>query len=101
MLVCAFLCAACTRDRGCSAHPAFPAPSSLSEGIRLQNLGRFAPRDRGHVDNRLAHEISYTDTLSAMPPNATLLRVDVSPLASSSVRVSAFSTTDSVTTIER
>ena len=25
---CAFFCAFCTRDRGCSAHPAFPAPSS-------------------------------------------------------------------------
>jgi len=24
---CAFFCAVCTRDRGCSAHPAFPAPS--------------------------------------------------------------------------
>jgi hypothetical protein len=27
MLVCVFVCARCTRDRGCSAHPAFPAPS--------------------------------------------------------------------------
>src|SRR5215204_7162641 len=27
MLVCAFVCATGTRDRGCSAHPAFPAPS--------------------------------------------------------------------------
>ena len=27
MLVCAFFCATCTRDRGCSVHPAFPAPS--------------------------------------------------------------------------
>jgi hypothetical protein len=27
MLVCAFLCAICTRDRGCSVHPVFPAPS--------------------------------------------------------------------------
>src|SRR5260370_28304958 len=27
MLVCAFLCAYCTRGRGGSAHPAFPAPS--------------------------------------------------------------------------
>ena len=37
MLVCAFLCASCTRDRGCSAHPAFPAPSHR-EGQR-SNLG--------------------------------------------------------------
>src|ERR1700675_18223 len=29
MLVCVFLCTYCTRDRGCSAHPAFPAPSFL------------------------------------------------------------------------
>ena len=29
MLVCAPSCAHCTRDRGCSAHPAFPAPSLL------------------------------------------------------------------------
>src|SRR6185436_14378340 len=34
MLVCAFVCAYCTRDRGCSAHPVFPAPS-LFEGERL------------------------------------------------------------------
>ena len=27
MLVCALPCAHCTRDRGCSKHPAFPAPS--------------------------------------------------------------------------
>src|SRR5260370_396210 len=27
MLVCAFFFARCTRDRGCSKHPAFPAPS--------------------------------------------------------------------------
>src|SRR5882672_9649482 len=27
MLVCAFPSSICTRDRGCSAHPAFPAPS--------------------------------------------------------------------------
>src|ERR1700675_2855421 len=24
---CAFFCAVCTRDRGCSVHPVFPAPS--------------------------------------------------------------------------
>jgi hypothetical protein len=27
MLVCVFLCTFCTRDRGCSVHPVFPAPS--------------------------------------------------------------------------
>ena len=33
----------CTRDRGCSGHPAFPTPS-LGEEIH-QRLGRVAPRD--------------------------------------------------------
>ena len=31
MLVCVLLRAYCTRDRGCSKHPAFPAPSNLRE----------------------------------------------------------------------
>jgi hypothetical protein len=49
MLVCAFFCAYCTRDRGCSAHPAFPAPSVFS-GVKDQaKLGRNAPRDRGRI----------------------------------------------------
>jgi len=30
MLVCVFPCASCTRNRGCSAHPVFPAPSSVT-----------------------------------------------------------------------
>ena len=40
MLVCAFLVRNCTRDRGCSVHPVFPAPSILREGQRtMQNSG--------------------------------------------------------------
>src|SRR6266852_8064364 len=39
MLVCAFLCATCTRDRGCSAHPAFPAPSMI-EGTDRSSKAR-------------------------------------------------------------
>src|SRR5262245_28019873 len=35
MLVCSFLSAIGTRDRGCSAHPAFPAPSPFDEGQRI------------------------------------------------------------------
>src|SRR5882724_10116225 len=45
MLVCAFLCASCTRDRGCSVHPAFPAPSVLKRDNVMQTLGRHAPRE--------------------------------------------------------
>src|SRR6202007_188870 len=46
MLVCAFLCATCTRDRGCSAHPAFPAPSVLQRDNEIENLGQNMPRER-------------------------------------------------------
>jgi hypothetical protein len=42
----------CTRDRGCSAHPAFPAPSfSLRVAIDAK-LGRIAPRERGRTPSR-------------------------------------------------
>src|SRR5215204_6830893 len=34
MLVCSFVCANRTRDRGCSKHPVFPAPSVFEEGKR-------------------------------------------------------------------
>src|SRR5712691_12948677 len=47
MLVCAFLCASCTRDRGCSAHPVFPAPSVPGRDKVMQSSGENAPRDRG------------------------------------------------------
>ena len=46
MLVCAFFRTDCTRDRGCSAHPAFPAPSSLARAEGDAKLGRIAPRER-------------------------------------------------------
>jgi hypothetical protein len=36
----------CTRDRGCSAHPAFPEPSVLFGRSGLQISGASAPRDR-------------------------------------------------------
>jgi hypothetical protein len=42
MLVCVFLCTYCTRDRGCSKHPAFPAPSLEEEPS--QNSGASRPR---------------------------------------------------------
>src|ERR1700754_1297129 len=44
MLVCVFQYPFCTRDRGCSAHPAFPAPSKARE--IFQRLGRSASRGR-------------------------------------------------------
>ena len=41
MLVCALFAQSCTRDRGCSAHPAFPAPFFEGEEDR-QNPGNWA-----------------------------------------------------------
>ena len=43
----AYLTTFCTRDRGCSVHPAFPAPSDF-EGEPAA-LGRHAPRERRPV----------------------------------------------------
>src|ERR1700736_6784587 len=40
MLVCAFFAQFCTRDRGCSAHPAFPAPSMLEGRTFMQTSGK-------------------------------------------------------------
>src|ERR1051325_4058294 len=39
MLVCIFVCANRTRDRGCSVHPVFPAPSA-QEGGKLSSKPR-------------------------------------------------------------
>ena len=40
MLVCIFFSASRTRDRGCSKHPVFPAPSVLQEGkTKMQTSG--------------------------------------------------------------
>src|ERR1700675_4642952 len=45
MLVCAFFCANCTRDRGCSAHPAFPAPSVFEGGRFFNSSGAWRRED--------------------------------------------------------
>src|ERR1700681_2365221 len=45
MLVCVFANTNCTRDRGCSAHPVFPAPSCFL-GVEIEaRLGRIAQRE--------------------------------------------------------
>src|SRR5260221_2121299 len=49
MLVCAFLYATCTRDRGCSAHPAFPAPSSSRGTTSCAKLGQSVSREHGFL----------------------------------------------------
>src|SRR2546423_3625374 len=45
MLVCANCTLFGTRDRGCSVHPAFPAPSVSREGQRDAKLGRKLRRE--------------------------------------------------------
>src|SRR6476661_9589177 len=45
MLVCIFFSANRTRDRGCSKHPVFPAPSISKRANEDANLGRNAPRE--------------------------------------------------------
>jgi hypothetical protein len=53
---CAFFCASCTRDRGCSVHPVFPAPS-VCRGARLQQqLGRDLRRE--NAESQLLTRIS-------------------------------------------
>ncbi len=48
MLVCALPRAHCTRDRGCSKHPAFPAPSRWRERL-MQTSGAGAARTPTHI----------------------------------------------------
>src|ERR1700716_2672674 len=49
MLVCVSSHYFCTRDRGCSVHPAFPAPSFFEGGKFKAKLARNARRDREAV----------------------------------------------------
>jgi hypothetical protein len=49
MLVCVSLCALCTRDRGCSVHPAFPAPSVLRDKVQTKSRAQCAARTRMRV----------------------------------------------------
>src|ERR1700676_1023985 len=56
MLVCVFLCTFCTRDRGCSVHPVFPAPSEWRVRNFLASLGHIRPRDRGLTPCRHCEE---------------------------------------------
>src|SRR5439155_15065427 len=68
MLVCTFVCANRTRDRGCSKHPVFPAPSLLEEGNQDANLGRNAPRDRESVFRRSYGAAGGQEVRLVVPP---------------------------------
>src|SRR2546426_5842888 len=53
MLVCAFLCANCTRDRGCSVHPVFPAPSDFEGKVKSKPRADRAARSQRYVIRRM------------------------------------------------
>src|ERR1700682_4727880 len=61
MLVCVFFCTSCTRDRGCSVHPVFPAPSVFRGARFHHHLGRD-PR-RGSAESHLLFEKSNLEDL--------------------------------------
>jgi len=45
MLVCTFLTTLRTRDRGCSVHPAFPAPSAFLRGCKVTQSSGISCRE--------------------------------------------------------
>src|SRR6266516_2641421 len=54
MLVCAFSVRNCTRDRGCSVHPVFPAPSDFEEGKRrCKPRADYVARMRNYIQPSL------------------------------------------------
>src|SRR5690349_4379870 len=84
MLVCTFVCANRTRDRGCSKHPVFPAPSMSKRAIEDANLGRSAPRDREIVPGAVARmsEATSGDHSNTAPDVASLIRATSNKLDS-------------------
>src|SRR6266700_7962434 len=66
MLVCVFLCALCTRDRGCSAHPAFPAPSFFGGTVSCKPRANRAARVLTHVLCKKLHREPTTSLRGAL-----------------------------------
>src|SRR6185295_2312910 len=81
MLVCHFVCANRTRDRGCSKHPVFPAPSHEEGRATWHNSGA------SRRENALVYPHLRPDTISAdnhpeLSPVATCLALrNISALA--------------------
>ena len=69
MLVCAFLRTYCTRDRGCSKHPAFPAPSFWAK--RFAKPGRNAPREGEGVCPTVIAEDGFSGRVDRSRRNAS------------------------------
>src|SRR5438552_3344896 len=82
MLVCVYYCAFGTRDRGCSRHPAFPAPSGLRVRTKeFANLGR----------NHAARTRTYTLS-PRRPGQASAASADPGPYAAADVVGKCWST---------
>src|ERR1700710_881462 len=68
MLVGASCYASCLRDRGCSAHPVFPAPSLPKRANEMENSGRIAPREREVVFSVVARmSVATSGTTLTLP----------------------------------
>src|SRR6185369_13539669 len=65
MLVCPFVCANRTRDRGCSKHPVFPAPSK-------QEGGKFTSKPRTQCAARTRSRIQFVARMSEARSGTTL-----------------------------
>src|SRR5258708_10324751 len=79
MLVCVLLGASCTRARGCSAHPAFPAPSSFWGEEFMHHSG--ASR-REVADLRIKHGNRHCERSEAIHSLSLCLAMDCfAPLA--------------------
>src|SRR3981081_1697355 len=69
MLVCVFVCAFCTRDRGCSAHPVFLRPPISESGTSMAKLARNMRRDREAASGECALESEWSRRRSELPNN--------------------------------
>src|SRR3954467_9843693 len=74
MLVCIFFSANRTRDRGCSKHPVFPAPSIFEEGQRKMQTSGDQRRERANSFSRHCErsEAIHLSTCGTMDCFATL-----------------------------
>ena len=67
MLVCPFVSANRTRDRGCSKHPVFPVPSISMEGQTKTQSSDVSRRENAKVYSALKIESEHS---SVVPANA-------------------------------
>ena len=74
MLVCVFVCYFCTRDRGCSAHPVFPAPSLFRGGTNLQNSGECRRENADAYPPSLRGALATKQSSSSLRPWIASLR---------------------------